>query len=215
MTEITFRAKGSGDPAARLSKLAKAIMPTQDDLLYAAQRQRTRILERTARGVDVDEHPFKPYSEKGPYYHNPNGRLSSSAREKVPDKTQKGAARRFLNKVTTKEERKKDGAPRLSRTKRTVRFESYAAFKKWLGRSVVDLRGAKAPHMLQAIVTKAKDAATVVIGIYGEAAARARGHNDGNEETRLPQRRFFGFSKSDAKAIKADVWARMRARIRG
>lgn len=215
MAEITFKTSGGNDAAAFVAKLAKGMKPTQEDLLYAGQRQRTRILERTSRGVDVDEHPFKPYSDKGPYYYNPNGRLSASARRDIPEKSQKSATRRFLNKITTKEERGNDGAPRLSRTGRTIRFESYAAFKKWLGRAVVDLRGSKAPHMLQAIVMKGRGPREVVLGIYGEAAARGQGHNEGNDAMRLPKRRFFDFSKSDVKAIIRDVQARIRARIRG
>lgn len=219
-SEAKFRTASGGDPVAHVLKIRGALQPTKEDLLYAGQRQRTRILERTARGVDADEHPFKPYSANGPFYFNPNGRLSSEAREKVSEKSQKGAARRFLNKITTKEERKKDGAPRLSRTKRTVKFESYAAFKKWLGRSVVDLRGAKAPHMLQAITITVKGAAglfkgagELVLGIYGEAAARAQGHNEGTK--RLPQRKFFAASEKDMKLIVRDVYARIRARLGG
>lgn len=100
---------------------------TVGDALYAGQRQRTRILQRTAQGVDVDGRKFAPYSENGPYYYNPNGRLSAASREKVSDKTQKGAARRLLNKITTKEQRASDNAPALSRTGRTIRCGSYAA----------------------------------------------------------------------------------------
>lgn len=41
-----------------------SVFPTEGDILYAMQRLRTRILERTAKGVDVEGRPFAPYSKK-------------------------------------------------------------------------------------------------------------------------------------------------------
>jgi len=227
------RTTSGGDPKQIVPRLKKAATPTVGDALYAGQRQRTRILDRTARGVDVNGRPFKPYSENGPYYYNPNGRLTAASRAQIGDKTQKGAAKRFLSNITTKAQREKGGAPTVSRTGRTVKFESYAAFKKWLGRAVVDLRGARSPHMLQAIAIKVggyilggeQDAAGVQsnsqqpatemrIGIYGDAAQRATGHNTGPDTgAAVPKREFFGASAADIKQMARDVLARIQARL--
>jgi hypothetical protein len=94
-------------------------------------------------------------------------------------------------------------------------FESYAAFKSWLGRSTVDLRGPKAPHMLQGIITKVRGAAELVIGVYGVMAARAQRHNEGDPKRKLPRRHWFAASVADQKKIVLDVYARMKSRLRG
>ena len=49
-------------------ELVTSVLPEQGDVLYALERVKATILERTARGVDVDGAPFAPYSSKGPYY---------------------------------------------------------------------------------------------------------------------------------------------------
>ena len=180
----------------------KAAKPTVGDLLYAGQRQRTRILERTARGVDVDEIAFKGYSTKGPYYYYP-GKNAKNRRSAVTR-----AARKLGVAVKGGPNRKGEKV-----TKNGIKFPSYAAFKQSLGRTAVDLRGPSAPHMLQAILVKAAGivlpgtdanqlnlfdtssaeftndtyANEIVIGIYGDEASRASGHNTG--AGRLPKRR--------------------------
>jgi len=209
---VAVKTSGGGDPVNLVIGWKKALKPTADDLVYAGQRQRTRILERTARGVDVDEKPFRLYSDRGPYYYNPNGRLSAALRGRISEGQQKGAARRFLTKIATREERGRSGAPRLSRTGRTIRFDSYGDFKHWLGRTTVDLRGPRAPHMLQAITVKTNGDAELVLGIYGEPAERATGHNVGTR--RLPQRKFFGASAEDAKRMIRDLYERIKGRLR-
>ncbi|MGE5568542.1 MAG: hypothetical protein ACM3S5_05830 [Rhodospirillales bacterium] len=246
-SEVNFRTTNGRDPVERVLKIRKAIEPTEGDLLYAGQRQRARILERTERGVDVDEAPFAPYSTKGPHYYNPTSGQSAIFTEKQAGRVhagkttfkrlwqqkERGAARRFLNKITTKEQRGKKGAPGLSRTGRTIRFESYAAFKRWLGRTTVDLRSARAPHMLQGIIVKVAGlmsgsdrdefvsptsrttpATELVLGIYGEAADRATGHNTGdNAKASLPKRHFFGASAADARLMLRDIYERMKIRM--
>ncbi len=37
-------------------------LPTEGDILFAMQRQRTRIVQRMDRGIDADGQPFAPYS---------------------------------------------------------------------------------------------------------------------------------------------------------
>jgi hypothetical protein len=184
-------------------------MPNEGDLLYAGQRQRARILERTAHGVDVDNVPFVPYSTRGPYYYKPHGRLGAS----VPLDVERRSAKRMLRTIApamTDRQREEAGV-RLSRTGRSIVFrDGYAGFKRWLGRTTVDLRGPRAPHMLQGITVKVPAERSILLGIYGPAADRATGHNIGAGH--LPRRRFFSASHADLKAMLEDMRVRMRAR---
>lgn len=260
-SEVSFRSGSGQDPVERLLKIRKAMQPTEGDLLYAGQRQRTRILERTERGVDVDEHPFKPYSTKGPYYYYPDGKAGGSGRRAKlrklesfgkeygsPTKQTSGelkrmsqAASRLFRKLGGKNGKLRFGPFNYylaTLTRFGIKFGSYFEFKKALGRMGVDLRGARSPHMLQAIAVKtgnrqfaifgdqsvggANDmpnpADELVLGIYGEAAARATGHNKGRENdpgATVPQRRFFGASASDAKQMIQDIYKRMKIRMAG
>jgi hypothetical protein len=232
--------RGDANLIGFVDAIEKNAVPTVGDLLYAGQRQRTRILQRTARGVDVNEVSFKPYSTSGPYYYYPGKNA----------KNRKGAARNFANKIGLKG--RKVGAEVVThslggttarrssssaqRTKLGVKFSSYAAFKASLGRIAVDLRGPSAPHMLQALIVRVKDfilpgtdaaaggfmpiesgklepANEIVLGIYGEEAARASGHNEGYK--RLPRRHFLGASESDKVAVLNDILTRIVARVRG
>lgn len=208
------------------------MQPTKQDMLLVGNYIKTQSLERTARGVDADGHPFTGYSTKGPYYYNPNGREGSSftkvARRQGKSEEdigivvdfmnsrgagQKAAAKRFLNKVTTKEERKQPGAPQLSRSGRSIKFESYDAFKKTMGRANVDLTGPRAPHMLQGVqVRVSDDGRGVIIGVYGEAGARAKGHQYGIPG-RLPQRKFLGATPADRAYCLKLLSAQVRGRF--
>jgi phage gpG-like protein len=165
---------------------------TSQDVLYALNRQKARILDRTARGVDINGQAFEPYSTKGPYYYYPAkaGRTAGS---------RKSSAGRFAKKVGGQ------------RTTVGVKFPSYADFKRSLGRSGVDLTGPRAPHMLQAIVVKTTGNDSGVIGIYGPEADRAEGHNVGAGH--LPRREFFGFSDRDHDEMVADVDRLIAARL--
>lgn len=206
--EFSFRTTRGTDPREHLLKVRKAIVPTQEDLLYAGQRQRTRQLERTRRGADVNGRAFAPYSTKGPYYYDPNAGRGA----KRDDKVQRAAVIRMHSKL--KKGAAGSGSMVKSRTGRSLKFASYAAFKRWLGRSTVDLTGPRAPHMLQAIITAARSAKELAMGIYGEAAERATGHNQGVPKTHLPKRRFFAASSLDLKAMVGDIGKRAMARLK-
>jgi hypothetical protein len=59
---IIFTGPGGQDPVSAIKKLVVDALPTEGDGLYAVQRQRSRILKRTAAGVDADRNTFQPYS---------------------------------------------------------------------------------------------------------------------------------------------------------
>jgi hypothetical protein len=191
---------GGGDPVQLLRNVAKAAKPTAGDLLHAGNLLKTRIIDRTARGIDVNGQSFHPYSTKGPYYFYPFGKTGSknfTVKQKV------SAATRLRAKIGGTKTRSGMG----------LKFASYAAFKSALGRSTVDLTGLRAPHMLQAIEVKVNDqTSTIILGIYGEEAERASGHNTG-VPGRLPRRYFFGASPLDLKVLLADLQGRALLRM--
>lgn len=164
-----------------IDELFEILQPTSADLTYAGNVIKSGILRRTEKGLDWQGKPFAPYSQNGPFYYYPAGGGSASSVSRT--------AKRIGGTV--------------SRTGKGIRFESYDAFKRSLGRRGVDLRGPSAPHMLQAIVVQVRGG-IVYIGIYDEfAAAKADGHNRG--ANRLPQREFFEASDDDIAIIAADL----------
>lgn len=217
-------ARGDSDMIGMFRDIDAATQVTTGDMLYAGQRQRTRILDRTARGVDVDEVAFHPYSTKGPYYYYPG----KSA------KNRPAAARSFAGKIGLKNKRigttvTITGGHSASRTRYGVKFSSYAAFKQFLGRTNVDLRGPSAPHMLQAEVVRVKEvtlklgddynwdtanqpANEATIAIYGEEAERASGHNEGRGH--LPRRHFHGANAGDKATFLNDILTRVTFRVK-
>lgn len=196
--------------------------PTEGDLLMAAQVKRSKILALTEAGLDIYGVPFENYNDSRPYYYYPSGPVAKE-RSGNELKNSKAGVKRFARKV--------------GRTKGAVtgsglglRFDSYRAFKEtYLGRENVDLRGPRAPHMLQEIVVKAdgvpgsleydnigidertNPASNFTIGIYGTAAARANGNNE--------RRQFFGSTAEDNARLLAVIVnraaQRLRKRLRG
>lgn len=203
---MSFRRTSNTRTSALETLLAfdvKDLYPTESDILYALERQKTRIITRTTRGVDAENVPFAPYNNTRPYYYYPNGPVGAKHTEQ--------SLKRAQGKV-------KRTATRLGRTKRAItrsglglRFPSYAAFKlTYLGRSNVDLTGPRAPHMLQSIVTQA-DGSSGTIGIYGQPGIRAAAHNDGLGHQ--PRRRFFESTDKDNLAFADDIKTRVTRRI--
>jgi hypothetical protein len=172
-----------------IDDLAKALQPTSADLAWAGNVIKAGIIKRTAAGLDWQGNPFAPYSAKGPYYWYPGGGVRG--------------VRRMAKRV----------GGEITRSGTGIRFESYAAFKKSLGRAGgVDLMGPRAPHMMQAIVVQVRGGVAYV-GIYDEfAAAKAEGHNNGT--SRLPKREFFQASDDDIAAVTRDLADRLVARGR-
>ena len=181
-----------GQSLSVIADKIEAAALTQADILYGLKRQKARILDRTARGVDLNGGAFAPYSTKGPYYYYPNKGAKPGQR--------RASAAAFGKKI---------GAG--TRTRLGLKFASYAAFKASMGRGVVDLLGPKAPHMLQAIVVKTDSASAGTIGIYGPEADRATGHNTGFGH--LPKREFFGWGAGDDVEMMKDLDTIMSARL--
>lgn len=220
MSEVTAKVKGGGSIESVEIKLEAALI-TEGDMLYALQRQRAKILQNTERGVDVDGKPFAPYNRTRPFYWYPAG--------KVGKKREADALRKEKNNVK-RAAKKLDG--KVSRSGLGVRFPSYDEFKRThLGRSGVDLRGPRAPHMLQAIQVKAGGAALSgnqqpglhakpsavtegTLGIYGDEAARASGHNSDDRPKGVPKRKFLGASEEDTRRFAGDLESRAGERAR-
>ena len=217
---IALTTTGGGDPFRFMLELEGASRFTVDDGLYAGQLVRSIILERTARGVDVNGAPFAPYSTKGPYYLYPNRETGSGAHRAVAAK----------NRLRATGGKSSGGV----RTPYGIRYDSYAAAKAAHGRSGVDLIGLdQHPHMLATILvrcggaelgsgaafdltaeTNAQPANEFEVGFYGPEAARAKGNNEGVPSRRLPARRFFDISKDEMAQIAAAVNARRLARMK-
>ena len=160
--------------------------PSTADLQYAGDRFKARIVERTRRGLDYEEKPFAPYSTKGPFYYYPQHRGGEQARIRAVSRLQKK-----IGGTTTK-------------SRKGIRFESYADFKRSLGRTVVDLTGPSAPHMMQSIVVRVFRN-RIQVGIYdSQKALIAEGHNLGISG-RLPRRQFLGISRKEEVEIKRDI----------
>lgn len=213
---FSLRTSRGESAADSILRLRKSIKPEAADLLYAGQRQKARIIERTESGTDVDGNTFQPYSTRGPYYYYPSGHLGTS---RGALKTRKAAVRRLLKvtgEVSTYRGEYLGGSSVggvATRNGLGIRFESYADFKESLGRAGVDLTGPRAPHMLQAItVLNGVRDDELLIGVYGEAAARAQGNNDGTRYS--PRRRWFGASTLDIREMVKDVYARVTARLK-
>jgi hypothetical protein len=243
-----------GSAIATLAReMVEETLPTKDDVLYALERQKARILERTARGVDFEGRPFAPYSTKGPVYYTPSSGSTAFARTRKQAKLFPGVKIPGFAEVSESEHKRRIAARdrfarkiagtaglksvaravaqaklfpsaairglRFERTGYSLKFDSYADLKRALRRAGrVDLTGIRAPHMLQAIVAKVQEQGRgqfdATLGIYGEEAARAEGHNEGNPRTKLPQRRFFDSSRQDIEDFYADLDARRAARSR-
>lgn len=223
MATFSFTGPGGQDVPGRVRSLIKAANITEGDGLMFGQLVRTIVVERTQhRGVDVNGAPFHPYSENGPYYDYSS---AGKAGGKLTRQQRRNAAGRRFKAIGGA----KSGA---KRTSIGIKYESYGAFKRSLGRSRVDLTGSRAPHMMQAIQVRtagavlpgsatreiAADSNTkpitqVEVGFYGAEAARAKGHNEG--AAHLPRRRFFAVSRKEMDLIANLIKKRIELRMGG
>lgn len=145
-------------------------------------------------------------------------------------KNRKASAKRFYRKTTKNVTLEDFYQPKAGAvTGVSVKYESYGDFKfRGLGRTNVDLTGPRAPHMLQALVVSVdgsqfgnrsdvplrglrEPADSVAVGIYGEEADRAEGHNEG--AGRLPRRRFVDATDEDMDTMAEMVADRIVRRV--
>jgi hypothetical protein len=221
-----FRSTSGREPDEVILEIRRNLVPQQADLLYAGQRQNERIHERTEHHVDVDGAEFEPYDTTRPYYYRPwdtpsigrgtKGVSLAARRAKVPEISRNQSAASFLRKLggfTAGGTGTLGHIAEIHAHERdTVRFASYAAFKASLGRSGVDLTGARAPHMMQAIQVTATDE-EIRISIEDEQkAAIATGINSGTASGHK-RRHFFGASQYDIPQMLTDIYTRMKARF--
>ncbi len=206
-------------------RVQKAYTPTAGDALHAGAFQVSRLSKRTDSGHDAEGKIFAPYSKNGPYYYNPNGRVNPAERRQISLKSQK-------TKVTNALKNRGIKGAQKSSTGKSIRFENYAAYKRWTGARNVNLRGPSAPGMRDAIQMKAggrtfypnerrsmfsvtsnrTHVSELRIGVYGDEAKKATGHQYGNPATKLPKRQFLGATGSDLRSMTDEMMQHMRAR---
>ncbi|HXJ41099.1 MAG TPA: hypothetical protein VNH18_17585 [Bryobacteraceae bacterium] len=196
----------SRDPIDVITKFEDALTkPTAAAFLFAGERQKSRILDRTQRGLDVDGNAFAPYKATGPYYWYPAQGLKSrtGARNR-----RFAGVQRVANEAYAKGDWKKggvgDSAGSAKKTGVGIKFASYGAAKAGItGDNTVNLSGLRgAPHMLQGLVVKTSNG-MLTIGIYGDEAKRASAHNAGTAQ--LPRRHFLGASAADRTLMAQDL----------
>lgn len=223
------------DPAAFTlpQRIAQAAQVTSADKLYVGQAYRTMVVQDTLDGKDRNGQAFAPYSTNGPYYYYPTGKVN---RASLTTKQRKGQVGRFLKKIQPvidfyfENDTPHGGElfPVKTRSGVGIRFESYADFKLSLGRTNVDLTGPTAPHMLQSLVVR-EEGEGVLVGFYGEEAARAKGHDHGiarrGAHSRrsdkksfkggggLPKRQFFTPVEKDLDMLRGFLAQRIGKRI--
>lgn len=219
----TFKTGSGGSPVAYMLSVEKAAQPTAGDLLYAGQRERTRILNRTTKlGVDVDGVTFQHYNTTRPYYDYPGGRVGKTTTQRIASRN-----RDFRSVVNREDILHSVGRLHGAGAKKTrlgIRYDSYQAYKfQGLGRAVVDLMGRNA-RMVRAVLVKVgaiqaqadivvgptaypQPATSVTIGLYGEEAIRGSAHNEG-VPGRLPRRHWFGANPQDLRAMEREILER-------
>jgi len=60
----SFTAPNGADPALYVARRVAAGLITADDMRYAAEREKARIISRTGRGIDVKGQAFAAYSDR-------------------------------------------------------------------------------------------------------------------------------------------------------
>lgn len=183
-----FEIKARRGPSGRMSEVVfstlRSMRPTQGDLVAGALFLRTKILQQTAAGRDLNGAPFASYSQTGPIYIDVGARSGGGAGGVRTAEQRISSARRFLRSVgrkssvfkrTTTTTRKRTATKRSDKPREPARFRlirgvtefgqitpggflklrSYAEFKlSFLGRATVDLLGHRAPHMLQQLIVR-------------------------------------------------------------
>lgn len=238
MADIQIKFPGGVTQKVFLKRLAKALQPTVGDLVSAMQIQHRKIQERTARGVDADSRRFTPYDNKRPYYWYPDGVTKG---QKSLTRSQRQSRNRFFKQASIREQTltgnslKRGSVRKTNKTKKGIKFPSYAAFKRSFGRTVVDLFGIRGnkQHMLLSMVVKAGSfsqkadkgknivdasrlpakANEATLSVVGEPVERARAHNTGVGK-RAKKRTFLAWGADELNLARKFVASRMVTRAR-
>ncbi len=229
---FTFGTKKGAGAKTAIKQYFRSFVPTQGDLLMLLQLQRSIILKRTSQGIDKNGKAFEPYSTKGPYYWYPSKSKERSNRKR----TVRRLARKLVGVLNAKEQRKQQKGRKDTpfggiTPGGAIKFRNYGEFKTSLGRTMVDLRGPSAPHMLQALLVRAGSTTikpqrqrnieaknmklpTSVgrIQIFGPEGERAAAHMRGRTKRRLPRRNFLGANNKELKILMGILIDRMQVR---
>lgn len=218
MSEATLTPTGGGSMRDYIIRLKRGAKATTEDALTLALRGVSMILALTEQGKDYTGKPFAPYSTKGPVYVYPNSAGKAGSKRQA-------AAQRFAKKLGAENS--------FSRSRIGLKFDSYADYKRSLGRSTVDLSGPK-NRMLRAIKVRCNGteleqrakpgfnqtpATEFTIGIWDEAlAVIGAAHNSGAKTGRghkvtLPKRRFLDLSRASMLELERMLVAMQTGRL--
>lgn len=205
---MPIQLQGNADAIARRILSLTEIQP--GDAKALAEIKRADILQSTARGLDANDNALAPYSDKGPVYIDLGGRAGGSKRSSRASKVRATRNRvRRGRKVTPFGSTTPGGR---------LKAKSYKWFKaSWLGRAAVDLTGARAPHMMQAIVSRltgrtAEGERAEISFQDPQKEEIASGHQRG--AGRLPRRPFFEFGRNDVRELTQRWLDMTRGRLR-
>lgn len=74
---VSFRTSTGRDAEHFVAELGANLQPRESDLQLMLERQKARILERTAAGLDVDGNPWEPYKPRYAKFRTSKGRKTS------------------------------------------------------------------------------------------------------------------------------------------
>jgi hypothetical protein len=181
----TFTSTTGADPVTAVHNLMTAALPTEGDLLYALQRQRTRILKRTADGVDVDGASFEPYS---PNYAKSKAKFGRSG---TVDLRGRNAPNMLQAIVATAGTLVDDGDSNITATEGTLAFYDERA----------------------AMLAQVHNEGATIRTRQGTGKGKAK--KGGASSFEMPRRHFFGASDKDRNEMENDIGARSEMRNRG
>lgn len=189
MASFNFTAPGGGDPLTYTLQLARVGRPTAGDVVYAAGRQKTRILQRSQRGVDVNGSPFVAYSPKYAKFREKKGRNATPV-----DLTFTGLMNKSMT-VTV------GGLQSISGGDAPVNDFALGFY----GDEAVRARA----HNEGATIRTRKGSGR---GIKNTESSQRRSENS-KETFTMPKRHFFDANEQDLQQMQADIGAHIQARL--
>jgi len=182
-------------PRIQTYQVGMKVWPYPKKVALAAAVVTTIRMRARDRRHGVDDTPMKSYSPKGPIYVPITGgktgqtKTSLGGREVVTQKD--------LRVMRRRAKAGQGPAVKISKTKKTVKFENYREYKLSLGKSGerdLELSG----RMLRSIKPVRISAKEIIIGFGREEEMKKARANQKIE-------RWFGFSQRDARQILQDA----------